>query len=261
MPYVEVDDGRLFYARTLGRTPGVPTLVLIHGAGGSHLQWPSELRQMSDGTVLALDLPGHGRSDGPGCRTIEDYVITLIAFLDATGRDRATLGRDSAVLMGHSMGGAISQLAALTHPDRVAGLILVGTGARLRVAPLMLDRILDDPDSAYDMITQYAWAGSAPEELTRLGRQTLAETPPQITHGDLLACDTFDVMERVSAIKAPTLVISGTADLLTPHKYGAYLAEHIPNAQLLTVKGGGHMMVLEQPNVIAGAVSAFVKGL
>ncbi len=254
MPYVEVNDHRLFCAQTRGKKPDAPTLVLIHGAGGSHLHWPAELRRLSGATVCALDLPGHGRSDGPDCRTIEDYGAVLIAFLDATGSDHV-------VLMGHSMGGAISQMTALTHPERVAGLVLVGTGARLRVTPLILDGILNEPEGAYDVITRYAWAEGAPEELIRLGRQTLAETPPQITHGDLLACDAFDVMKRVEEINAPTLVISGTADLLTPHKYGGYLAERIPNAQLLTVGGGGHMMALEQPTLIAEAVSVFIKEL
>jgi pimeloyl-ACP methyl ester carboxylesterase len=254
MPYVELNGRRLFYARTGGTHPDAPTLALIHGAGGSHLHWPAELRRLPDVTVYALDLPGHGRSDGPGCRSIEDYVTVLIAFLDATGRNRA-------VLMGHSMGGAISQMTALTHPDRVAGLVLVGTGARLRVTSLILDGILNEPEDAYDVITRYAWAEGAPEELTRLGRQTLAEMPPQITHGDFVACDAFDVMERIEEINAPTLVIAGTADLLTPHKYGVYLAGCIPNAQLLTVEGGGHMMALEQPALIAEAVSAFVKEL
>jgi pimeloyl-ACP methyl ester carboxylesterase len=254
MPFANVQGQRLFYAAARAKIPGAPKLVLIHGAGGSHLHWPAELRRLPAATVYGLDLPGHGRSHGPGRDTIEEYGAALIAFLDATDTDRA-------VLMGHSMGGAISQMTALTHPKRVAGLVLVGTGARLRVTPLILDGVLTEPEAAYDVITRYAWAADAPQELTRLGRQTLADTPPQVTHGDFLACDAFDVMERLGEISAPTLVISGTADLLTPHKYGVYLTEHIPNARLVTVEGGGHMMALEQPDVVAKAVREFVEAL
>jgi pimeloyl-ACP methyl ester carboxylesterase len=181
-------------------------------------------------------------------------VTALIGFLDATHTDRA-------VLVGHSMGGAISQTTALSHPERVAGLVLVGTGARLRVAPAILDGIWEDFEEAVDLITRWAWAAGAPAELVRLGRQTALATPPQVLHGDFAACDAFDVMDRLGEISAPTLVVAGTADRLTPHKYSVYLAENIPHSRLVTVEGGGHMMALEQPNVVAEAISEFIKEL
>jgi pimeloyl-ACP methyl ester carboxylesterase len=254
MPYVQVNDRRLFYARARGQTPGAPTLVLIHGAGGSHLHWQPELRRLPGATVHALDLPGHGRSDGPGCDAISDYVAVLVGFLDATGTARA-------VLVGHSMGGGIAQMTALTHPERVAGLVLVGTGARLRVAPAILDGVLGDFEGAIELITRFAWATGAPEELVRLGRQAMAETPPQVLYGDFVACDSFDVLARLGEIGAPTLVVAGTADQLIPLKYGAYLAEHVPHARLVTLQGGGHMMALEQPGAVAAAVTEFLKEL
>jgi pimeloyl-ACP methyl ester carboxylesterase len=254
MPYTTINNQRLFYVQTPDPTPDAPALVLIHGGGGSHLHWPPELRRLHGAVVYALDLPGHGRSDGPGCDTIAAYVSTLIGFLDAGGIERA-------VLVGHSMGGAISQMIALAHPERVAGLALIGTGARLRVAPAILEGILSDFESTINLITQWAWAADAPQELTRLGRQTMAETPPQVLHGDFAACDAFDVRERLGEIGAPTLVIAGSADRLTPHKLGAYLAEHIPNARLVTVAGGGHMMALEQPGLVARALAGFIEEL
>ena len=252
MPYATINDRRLFYAAS--QTPNAPTLVLIHGAGGNHLHWPPELRRLPGATVYALDLPGRGRSDGPSHNAVTDYAKILIGFLDATQTERA-------VLVGHSMGGAISQMTALTYPQRVAGLVLVGTGARLRVAPAILEGALSDFEKAADLITRFAWAKDAPQDLVRLGREALAETSPQVLHGDFFACDTFDVMERLGEISAPTLVVSGTADLLTPHKYGVHLAEHIPHAQLVTVEGGGHMMALEQSGVVAEAVAAFMQEL
>jgi pimeloyl-ACP methyl ester carboxylesterase len=254
MPHAELDSGKLFYARSRGGGPDAPTLVLIHGAGGSHLHWPAELRRLPEATVYALDLPGHGRSDGPGRDSVAGYVAALIGFLDATGTQRA-------VLVGHSMGGAVSQLTALTHPRRVAGLVLVGTGARLRVAPAILDGILDDFDASIDLVTRFAWARDAPGELIDRGREMMAGTAPEVIHGDFAACDAFDVMQRLGEIDAPTLVITGTADLLTPHKYGVFLAEHIRDARLVTVEGGGHMMALEQPAPVARAVAEFIRTL
>jgi pimeloyl-ACP methyl ester carboxylesterase len=254
MPYAQTDDRRLFYTRTPGQIPDAPTLILLHGAGGSHLHWPAGLRRLPGATVYALDLPGHSRSDGPGCETIADYVAALIGFLDATGTERA-------VLVGHSMGGAIAQMTALTFPERVAGLVLVGTGARLRVAPAVLEGVLHEFEGTADLITRWSWAEGVPRDMVRLGRQALSETPPEVLHGDFVACDAFDVMARLGEVRAPTLVVAGTADRLTPHKYGAYLAEHIPDARLVTVEGGGHMMALEQPSVVIQAVIEFIKEL
>ncbi len=253
MPFTTVNDRRLFYTQSKAQTPDAPVLVLIHGAGGNHLHWPSELRRLPGATVCALDLPGHGRSDGPGRDTVAGYVNVVLGFLDATHTERA-------VLMGHSMGGAVAQTAALNYPERVAGLVLVGTGGRLRVAPAILEGALNDFEGAVKLITRFAWAKDAPQELVRLGIQALSETPPQVLHDDFFACDNFDVLARLTEISAPTLVVAGTADLLTPPKYGAFLAERIPQAQLLTVEGGGHMMALEQPDVVAGAVAESIAG-
>jgi pimeloyl-ACP methyl ester carboxylesterase len=252
MPYAEIGGKRLFYALSQSRQAGAPALVLIHGAGGSHLHWPSQLRRLEGATVYALDLPGHGRSDGPGHDDVPDYVTAVIRFLDAVQVEQA-------VLIGHSMGGAIAQMSGLTYPGRAAGLVLVGTGARLRVAPAILEGIRDNPEAAFDLITRYAWAPGAPEDLVQLGRETLAEIPPEVLYGDYAACDRFDVMDRLDEIRVPVLVIAGTADRLTPHKYGVYLVDQLPDARLVTIEGGGHMMMLEQPNKVAEAVAEFLR--
>ncbi len=89
----------------------------------------------------------------------------------------------------------------------------------------------------------------------------MAEISPQVLHDDYVACDNFDVMGRLGEIATPTLVVAGTADRLTPYEYGVYLAEHIPNARLVSVEGGGHMMVLEQPGVVAKAAAEFIREL
>jgi pimeloyl-ACP methyl ester carboxylesterase len=252
MPYAEINGKRLFYAPSQSRQAKAPALVLIHGAGGSHLHWPPQLRRLDGATVYALDLPGHGRSDSPGHDNIPDYVTAVIRFLDAVQINQA-------VLMGHSMGGAIAQMSGLTYPERVAGLVLVGTGARLRVAPAILEGIREDPETAFDLVTRYAWALGAPKDLVQLGRETLAETPPEVIYGDYAACDRFDIMDRLDEIRVPALVIAGTADRLTPQKYGVYLADRLPDAQLVTIEGGGHMMMLEQPDRVAGAVAEFLQ--
>ncbi|MBN1966516.1 MAG: alpha/beta fold hydrolase, partial [Anaerolineae bacterium] len=203
---------------------------------------------LPDATVFALDLPGRGRSAGPGLQTVAGYAGVLVAWLEA-------LAIPQAVFVGHSMGGAIAQTLALDHADRVAGLVLIGTGARLRVHPDLLDGLLRAPELVYDQMTAWMWAESVPEAVRELGRARLGEVDPAVLRGDFLACDAFDERARVGGITAPTLVIGGTADRMMPLKFSQFLADQIVGAELVRVEGGGHMLPLEQPDVVAGAVA------
>ncbi|MBO9371054.1 MAG: alpha/beta hydrolase [Chloroflexi bacterium] len=251
MPFAQIGEQALFY--TVSRRGG-PALILIHGAGGSHLHWPAALRRMPGATVYAVDLPGHGRSEGPGREHIEDYVADIVRFMDAVGVSRG-------VLVGHSMGGAIAQMTALMAPERVAGLVLVGTGARLRVAPALLDGILQDARGALALITEWAWGPEADPAMVARGRQMMARVNPRVVWGDFAACDCFDIRERVGEITAPTLVITGSEDRMTPPKFGQWLAERIPGARFVLVEGAGHMVMLEKPDQVASAVREWLKAV
>ena len=254
MPYVTIAGKRVFYALYQGGVLSKRNLALVHGAGGSHLDWPAPLRRLKGADVYDLDLPGHGRSEGRGRSSVATYRDFLLAFLDAVGLDRATV-------VGHSMGGGIALDFALHYPDRLAGLILVGSGARLRVAPAILAGILSDFEATVDLVCNYAFGSTATEQLKRLGRQRLLKTLPEVLHGDYAACDAFDVMERLREVRCPTLVIGGTADALTPPKYSVYLRDHIPGAELVLVDAAGHMVMLEKPEVVTRAVSQFIASL
>jgi pimeloyl-ACP methyl ester carboxylesterase len=253
MPHVDVARGQAFYTVDRGPSDG-SAVLLLHGAGGSRLNWPSELRRLDGATVYALDLPGHGRSKGQGRDTIAGYAEDVLAVLDVVGVERA-------VIAGHSMGGAVALTLALDSPDRVAGLVLIATGARLRVASAILEQIPADFEAALDTITRYAWASGAPTNLVELGRERLRETGPGVLLGDLIACDRFDVMERLDEIDVPTLVIAGSADRLSPIKYARYLAGHISSAQVVTIGGAGHMVMLERSAKVADAIGEFLGHL
>jgi pimeloyl-ACP methyl ester carboxylesterase len=209
---------------------------------------------MRDVAVYTVDLPGHGRSMGPGYDSIDCYGEALVAFLD-------TVAVDQAIIVGHSMGGAIAQTLALRATDRVSALVLLGTGSRLRVAGAILDGILDRFEETVDLITQHAWSADADGAQKELGREALRKTGRKVLLGDLVACDRFDVMDCLAKIKVPALVVTGTADRLTPIKYARYLAEHIPDARLLLVEGAGHMVMLERPEQTASAIREFLVAL
>ncbi len=249
MPFVTVGETSVFYTVSGRRGPAV---VLIHGAGGSHLHWPAGMRRLPGAAVYAVDLPGHGRSGGEGRTRIEDYAADILGFMDGVG-----IGRG--VLVGHSMGGAIAQMTALLAPDRVAGLVLVGTGAKLRVAPALLEGILQDYPGVLGLMAEWAWGPGADPALVARGRQMMARVPSRVVWGDFAACDQFDIRERLGEIAAPTLVISGSEDRMTPPRFGQYLAEHIPGARLILVEGAGHMVMLEKPEEVARAVREWLE--
>ena len=155
MPFIDLDDQKLFYAaRALD---GRPVSVLIHGAAGSHLDWPPQLRLIKGMGSCALDLPGHGRSTRPARTSVSAYADDVLAMANM-------LGLTEILLMGHSMGGAIAMNIALRQPLTVVGLVLVATGARLRVKDALLDMVTEDYERAVDLVTTLAWSQDAPAE-------------------------------------------------------------------------------------------------
>lgn len=248
----------LYYQHYSGGDPQgkYPPLVFIHGAGGSHLHWPPELRRMADHDVYSLDLPGHGKSGGDPERSVRGYAHRLIAWLDQ-------LDLEEVVLVGHSMGGAISMTIALEIPQQVSGLVLVGSGARLRVHPEILALTEDEHlyRQAAALVTQWAFSNHADARMVELANRRMAEVPARVVHADFLACDAFDIMDRLHDISVPTLVICGEGDQMTPRKYSQYLDQHIPDSQLVMIEGAGHMVMLEKPLEIVEHVRGFLPRL
>jgi pimeloyl-ACP methyl ester carboxylesterase len=233
-----------------------PPLIFIHGAGGTHLHWPPQVRRLSGQRIYAIDLPGHGKSDGVGCQSIADYVCAVLEFLDASHMN-------SAVFIGHSMGSAIALTLALNFPKRVIGIGLVGSGARLRVLPQILENTTSEAmfPLAVKLINDGAFGSAASPRLKELATQRMAEVRPSVLHGDFLACNEFDVMQRLPEISVPTLILCGTEDRMTPLKYSEYLHDKIAASRLVTVPGAGHMVMLEQPDVVAEALDEFANSI
>jgi pimeloyl-ACP methyl ester carboxylesterase len=262
MPYLTVAGERVYYVHRRPVPAGQPPVVFVHGAGGSHQHWLYQVRDLaaplgqdlSLPPTYALDLPGHGRSEGVGRDSISTYGDWLVAFLDAAQLEKV-------VLVGHSMGGGIAQDVALRHPHRVVALCLIATGARLRVAPAILTGILQNKEAAVQLITGWAFGPEAPAEVVHLGRRQMGEVPAEVLYGDFVACDAFDVLERVGDIDIPALVLCGTQDRLTPVKYSTYLRDRIPGATLHLVEGAGHMVMIEQPQPVVRALVAFLEKL
>ena len=255
MPTITLNDKRLHYSahKDDPNTPPTP-LVLIHGAGGNLYHWPPGLRRLPGHDVYALDLPGHGKSEGPGEDSIDGYVQVVHDWAKA-------LDLSPFVIVGHSMGGAIAQTFALRYPGMLKGMILVATGARLRVHPKILDGIRTDMNGVGEMLVDWAYGQMATPEQKRQFLRQFNSVEPDVMYGDWAACNVFDVREQLPAIQTPTLVISGSMDVMTPEKYGRYMAENLPNADFALIEGGGHMLMIEQPQMLINAILGFLDRL
>lgn len=227
-----------------------PPLVFVHGSGDSARCWDTILARLGlpPSAAFALDLPGHGSraAEPPPAPTIAAYATALRDDLTSRG-----LGR--VIVAGHSLGGAIALRLALDAPALVAGLALVGTGARLRVLPSVLDLARTNPTAA---ARDLATLGYAPDHAAMAAEYLAAPTPvaPNALDHDLTACDSFDVRDDLAHIAQPALVLVGDADRLTPPKYAQYLVEHMPHATLVTIPGAGHFLMHEAPETVVRAL-------
>jgi pimeloyl-ACP methyl ester carboxylesterase len=227
-------------------------LIFIHGSGASGEIWYYQTEHFSD--AEAINLPGH--SQGEPYDSVEDYTDWLHNYI---------LGRQYSepVLAGHSLGSAVAQSYALKYPQEIKGLILIGAGARLRVAPQILSLIRDGIENPS------AWAQSfvdpslnqvAPGLREEMAEE-MAQVGPAVMLNDMLCCDKFDIMDKVEQIQIPTLIICGGEDMMTPPKYSSYLANKIKGAKLLVLDGGTHLVFAEKPGLVNQAIQQFLSDL
>jgi pimeloyl-ACP methyl ester carboxylesterase len=237
-----------------GSSGGKETILFIHGAGGGEFTWSFQKGFFEKGySPLILDLPGHGETGGTGEQDIPSYTEHVHDFMK-------TLGLPQAFLVGHSMGGAIVQTMALRHPEVMKGLVLVGTGARLKVLPSILEGIQKNFEETVANITHLAYSRKTSPELIATGVRQLKQCRPEVLYGDFLACDRFDVRNEVTSIDLPTLILCGDEDELTPVKYSEDLHARIKGSSLEIIPGSGHMVMMESPNALNGMIRAFIEG-
>jgi pimeloyl-ACP methyl ester carboxylesterase len=227
-------------------------LVFIHGAGGGQFTWSYQKgffeREFSP---IIIELPGHGESGGEGEQEIGRYAEHVHAFLKAMKLSEVTL-------VGHSMGGAIVQTLALTHPEVIRKIVLVGTGARLKVVPMILDGIKENFEETVRKITRFAYSQKASSDLIERGISDLLRCQPEVLYGDFLACDRFDIMNEVEEIDLPALVLCGEEDQLTPAKYSEFLHSRIKHSRMEILPNAGHLVMIEFPKAFNEKIREFI---
>jgi len=232
--------------------PARATLVFIHGAGGSGDFWQAQVEGLAGRVnTLALDLPGHGRSDGDGRDTIEGYARCVVDFLK-----RIDLPKP--IPCGLSMGGAIVLQLLIDSRDMLTAGILLGTGAKLKVAPVIFKTLEKNYSDFIDLISGLVASKATDSQIIRRYREATARCNPAVTLKDFQACNGFDVMPHIGSIHLPVLVVSAEDDRLTPTKYLEFLKNNIPETSGVHIPDAGHILPMEKPAEFNKAVKDFL---
>lgn len=231
-----------------------PTVVFIHGAGGSSATWFYQLKGLKDKLhVIAIDLNGHGQTPD---RNDEDTTDSYLHDIDLI-----VSNYDRPILAGHSMGGALTQLYAKRHPESLSGTILIGTGAKLRCNPMIFDLLRNDFEGYVEAVGEYMFHEDTPESMIEASKREVRKCNPEIIYRDFAICDIFDIMNQVNSIDLPTLLIVGDSDIMTPVKYSQYLHDQLPKSTLEIIEQAGHSVMLEQWETVNDVIMDWVSEL
>ena len=234
---------------------GRPTVIFIQGSGQDSGFWNHQMKAFGEtANVVALDLPGRGVSQGSGLDSMTAYAHEVMAFIDR-------IAAPDPIPAGLSLGGGVVLQLLLDHPERFEGGILVNTGARLRVKQDIFDLIKTNFQEYVDAFCAFGLSPQSNAGALKPQIENFTQAGSEVTFGDFSACNKFDVMDRLGEIQAPVLVLSAEDDFLTPPKYGQFLADNIPNAQLANIDAAGHMAPFEKPEEVNQAIRDYLKSI
>ncbi|MDH3923504.1 MAG: alpha/beta hydrolase [Xanthomonadales bacterium] len=234
--------------------PDKDTVLFIHGTGQDHTIWvlPTRYFARHDRNVLAVDLPGHGRSGGQPLQSIEAMADWAVQVLDASGLSRASV-------VGHSLGSLIAIATAARHPDRVRAIALVGVTVPMPVSEFLLEQARHGKHEAIEMLNYWGYSKSAQlggnatpgNWMLGGGMRLMERAGPGVIYTDLNACNEYiEGLEHAADIACPALLILGERDMLTPVRSAMKVVSALPNAEQVILKGSGHALLAEKPDPV-----------
>lgn len=237
---------------------GAP-LVFVHGFTTTAEFWREQIEAFSARhQMIRINLPGHGRSPRP-----EDRNYTIDAFVEDVLEVYRALAIDAAVLIGLSMGGTVAQTFALSYPERVKALVLVGATPHGLGSDVNVDNVLKAIEdlgvvTASQTVIERSFGSAASRALIEFAKKEVVQTPAFVARQAIASLNASDSRAKLGDIRAPTLVIVGEEDIITPPKESQILAEGIPNSRLYNIPGAGHFPMLEQPNTFNQLLGEFL---
>lgn len=234
-----------------------PTVLCIHGSGGSGGVWKAQARIADEYPVAALDLSGHGESDdveaAAGYETLIAYADDVVAVAEAVDAD---------VLCGNSLGGAVVLWIALQRDLDPEGIVLAGTGAKLSVLQDLLDWLAGDFDRAIEFLHgEDRLFHDPPDEYVELSEAQMRDTGRAVTERDFRTCHRFDVRDLIADIDTPALAVVGEHDKLTPPRFHDFFAEEMPNCRRALIEDAAHLAMLEQPTAFNAVLTEFLNAV
>lgn len=228
-------------------------LALVHGSGCSADSWRYQIDGLShDFDVVAVDLPGHGSSEPVSDPSVERYATTVMGVIQRIGRRKV-------VLAGHSMGGAVALQVALTRPELLKGLILIGTAAYLDRLALTPDIFLWTAATMPHKFKGMFFSGVVTEDALAIAGADIRRCRVETVMDDFAVCRHFDFKSKLKALNLPTLILCGDEDHITPVHYSKRLQQEIPGSTLMLIQKAGHMLPLESPDRVNAAIREFIQ--
>ncbi|MCF8010074.1 MAG: alpha/beta hydrolase [Clostridiales bacterium] len=251
MAYLNYDKKSFYYeARYPHNKDPEKTVVFLHGAGGTHQDWRYQVEYFGKKYLsIAIDLPGHGNSQGETKKDISHYTTFLKNFCEHV------IG-SPIVLVGHSMGGAIALDFAVNYPEDLSGLVLASTGGQLKIAPAITNMFAGG--KIFYQLIDYIYNKNTPKDLLIFARDELAKTPPKVFYNDFLACNNFDITDNLKDISTKTLVVYADTDNLVSTEQSKILHQNIPNTQQKVIENSGHMLIVENPEQFNKYLNDFI---
>jgi len=251
MPFFNYKEKKIYYQINGNGTE--KAIIFIHGSGGNSNLWKYQLNDL-DGisSKIAVDLPSHAQSDKFSELSLDLYVDVLNVLIDR-------LKLNEVILAGQSLGGAVIQSYYFKYPEKVSALVLIATGARLRVLPSTFEILKKDFQEFLKFSPIGAFYKETSKEITDFYIKEAAKTEREVFHDDYSICDRFDVMDKMNLIKIPCLIICGKDDKLTPPKYATFFNDKIEESELILIDKAGHIVMLEKPDEVNQAIEDFIE--
>jgi len=250
------------YAGARSRVPAQRTIIFVHGAANDHGVWAWQSRYFAHHgfNVLAVDLPGHGRSEGDALASVEAVADWILALQAAAGVERASL-------VGHSLGALATLECAARHPERVDKIVLAGPAVPMTVGEELMNAARRDDHAAYEMIN--GWSFSAARQLggnavpgfwmTGNSMRLMERTRPGVLAADLAACHAYaNGLAAAAAVHCPALIITGARDLMAPPRNAQELIASLTDVRVVELARSGHALMAEEPDAVLDAVRAFL---
>jgi pimeloyl-ACP methyl ester carboxylesterase len=286
MPKVVIKNHKISYSfNGVSGDISSPKIILIHGAGGQEIDWPMAWRSdknltrsmgltpsnhgviklfnagLDNFSIYAVDLPGHGKSEGKNKSSIDEYSNFIIDFLDA-------MDLENVCLVGHSMGAAIALNASLSHHWRICSVVVIGGASKMIVNDAILEGLQNTFEATVDSIVKYSWhkktGAIADSQLMAVyfrekAKQRILDAGSKTVYGDFLACSRFDLSERLGEIAVPVLVIASDCDRMVPLNVSWEMAEILKESYFVSLENCGHFQHIEQAGKVAGELVTFLS--